>query len=442
MKILNYYLVIMTVVASDIHGYDTNLLYRLTGWYKKHYQLATIGGVVVLAVLVKIYLNKLLSSHSPRECESKEEEAKQETHINPFVEKCAEVALVTALGALVQSKVSMHLDGRIEDKVSSIITKYHPDQIELSSDYVDIINKHDKIRVVLKAITHPHMLSEEIRKKGYGISLKGPPGTGKSMLVKLFAKKSNSMLLVVPTPLLTTAYFGDGALTVRHIFEESKKEVLRGNRVVLFFDEFDSIGNRKSDMQGSGGESQKATLNALLTEMNAINEYEGKLVVITATNDETAIDQALTRSKRFGRSIYLEMPTRYDRLAFIQAKQKRYSCLESIDISAYLDETDSFSYADLEEVNDRVLLRFETEDLNPHSTLSHYIQEVQQEKKDSSKKNRQQEREERERQLFEMQCEQEKRARINDKYKLVDQVKGTVYANLAWQAIKNMFRIL
>ena len=98
-------------------------------------------------------------------------------------------------------------------------------------------------------------------------------------------------------------YVGVGASRVRNLFKKAKNH----GKAVIFIDEIDAIGKKRSSKGTGGSEEKDQTLNALLTEMSGFNENEG-IVVIAATNRLDILDPALLRPGRFDRHIEVALP--------------------------------------------------------------------------------------------------------------------------------------
>jgi len=135
-----------------------------------------------------------------------------------------------------------------------------------------------------------------------GILLIGPPGTGKTMIAKACAKEAGLNFKYVNSSKIIDRFVGQGANAIRNTFKEAKK----AEPCILFFDEIDSIGTKRS--AGYGADSEyKQTLNALLQELDGFST-SSKIFVMAATNMFDSLDPALVRPGRFDRKITITPP--------------------------------------------------------------------------------------------------------------------------------------
>jgi len=138
-----------------------------------------------------------------------------------------------------------------------------------------------------------------------GILLAGAPGTGKTLLVKAIANSLDIPVLSVSGSEFVEMYVGVGAARVRKLFENARKK----DKCIIFIDEIDAIGAKRSFNQNS---ERASTLNQLLVEMDGFNE-DSNIMVFAATNLVSKLDNALTRSGRFDKKIYFDLPNKEER---------------------------------------------------------------------------------------------------------------------------------
>lgn len=134
-----------------------------------------------------------------------------------------------------------------------------------------------------------------------GVLLHGPPGTGKTMLLRCVANASNAHVLTINGPSIVSKYLGETEAALRDIFDEA----IRYQPSIIFIDEIDSIApNRASDDSGEVESRVVATLLTLMDGMGAT----GRLVVVGATNRPNCIDPALRRPGRFDQEVEIAIP--------------------------------------------------------------------------------------------------------------------------------------
>jgi len=149
-----------------------------------------------------------------------------------------------------------------------------------------------------------------------GALLSGPPGTGKTLLAKAVAGEAKVPFFSLSGSDFMEVYVGVGAARVRELFAEARK-CPHGS--ILFIDEIDAIGRKRSSHVGSGvSHEAENTLNQLLIEMDGFSSNEN-VVVIAASNRCDTLDSALTRPGRFDRTIECELPSVKDRQSILSS---------------------------------------------------------------------------------------------------------------------------
>ncbi|GAB3698492.1 ATP-binding protein [Nocardiopsis oceani] len=166
-----------------------------------------------------------------------------------------------------------------------------------------------------------------------GVIFTGPPGTGKTHLARIIANESNATLFLVSGPSIVSKWVGDSEDTLRRIFEAANKE----NKALIFFDEIDSIAEKRSS---ESNEASKRLVAQLLTLLDGFDEESGNVVVIAATNRIGDVDEALLRPGRFDWEISFNLPTLRDRCEILRVGAYRletegYLPIEEV---AYLTE--------------------------------------------------------------------------------------------------------
>ncbi len=152
-----------------------------------------------------------------------------------------------------------------------------------------------------------------------GVLLVGPPGVGKTMIAKAVAGEANVPFFYQSGSSFVQIYVGIGAKRVRELFSYAKKYAPS----IIFIDEIDAVGKARGNYRNDERES---TLNQLLSEMDGFEDSSG-VIVIAATNKIEVLDEALLRSGRFDRRIFVSLPDKDERIDIIKIylKDKKHS---------------------------------------------------------------------------------------------------------------------
>ena len=185
-----------------------------------------------------------------------------------------------------------------------------------------------------------------------GILLVGPPGTGKTMLAKAVAGEANVPFFSMSGSEFVEMFVGMGASKVRDLFKQAKEKA----PCIVFIDEIDAIGQKRSGGQYGGNDEREQTLNQLLTEMDGFEGNNG-VIILAATNRPESLDPALTRPGRFDRRVPVELPDLKGREAILQVHAKKIKVAEDVDFNRIARMASGASGAELANIVNEAALR-------------------------------------------------------------------------------------
>ena len=185
-----------------------------------------------------------------------------------------------------------------------------------------------------------------------GILLVGPPGTGKTMLAKAVAGESNVPFFSISGSEFVEMFVGMGASKVRDLFKQAKEKA----PCIVFIDEIDAIGQKRSGGQYGGNDEREQTLNQLLAEMDGFEGNTG-VIILAATNRPESLDPALTRPGRFDRRVPVELPDLKGREEILRVHAKKVALAPGIDFTTVARMASGASGAELANIVNEAALR-------------------------------------------------------------------------------------
>lgn len=197
---------------------------------------------------------------------------------------------------------------------------------------------------VIRPLAHPELFAAYGKKVGGGVLLYGPPGCGKTHLARATAGEAKAAFQSIGLHDVLDMYLGESECKLHAIFARARKR----RPCVLFFDEVDALGAKRSDMLHAAG---RHSINQFLSELDgATGDNEGVLV-LAATNAPWHVDSGFRRPGRFDRLIFVPPPDAAARAAILGVLLRGKPC-ERLDLASLAKHTDRFSGADLKAVVD------------------------------------------------------------------------------------------
>jgi 26S proteasome regulatory subunit T4 len=215
--------------------------------------------------------------------------------------------------------------------------------------YSTVGGLNEQIRELREVIELPLTNPELFRRVGIkppkGVLLYGPPGTGKTLLARALACNLNATFLKVVASAIVDKYIGESSRVIREMFAYAKDH----QPCVIFMDEVDAIGGKRSnDSSGTDREVQR-TLMELLNQLDGF-ESLGQVKIVMATNRPDILDPALLRPGRLDRKIEIPLPTDQGRMEILKIHSSKIAKHGDIDYEAVVKLADGFNGADMRNI--------------------------------------------------------------------------------------------
>ncbi|AFN83946.1 26S proteasome regulatory subunit 6A [Encephalitozoon romaleae SJ-2008] len=193
---------------------------------------------------------------------------------------------------------------------------------------------------IVLSLTYPERFAKLNIKPPKGVLMYGPPGTGKTLMARACASKTNATFLKLAGPQLVQMYIGDGARLVRDAFALAKEK----KPTIIFIDEIDAIGAKRSDSDQTGDREVQRTMLELLNQLDGFSSSE-EVKIIAATNRVDILDPALLRSGRLDRKIEFPLPNALGRKRILQIHARKMSVRDDVNFDELARSTEGFNGA-------------------------------------------------------------------------------------------------
>lgn len=198
---------------------------------------------------------------------------------------------------------------------------------------------------IVYPLLHPEMYRAYGKSIGGGILMYGPPGCGKTHLARATAGEIKAGFMAIGINDVLDMWIGNSERNLHEIFAQARKNT----PCVIFFDEVDALGGRRSDMQAGTG---RHLINQFLSEMDGVEHSNDGVLILAATNAPWHVDPAFRRPGRFDRVLFVPPPDEPARASILRL-HCRNKPTENIDYDSIAKKTDQFSGADLQAVIDQ-----------------------------------------------------------------------------------------
>ncbi len=224
--------------------------------------------------------------------------------------------------------------------------RMHPEILQKEEQEItldDVVGLENAKKAVYEAIEvpilHPSLVKKYDIRNVKGILLFGPPGVGKTMLMRAVSSQIGNVRMLILSGAEVSKYGLERAvLTIKQIFDRARENA----PAVIFVDEIDSLLPPREESGMLGVE----ITSEFLTEMDGIKDT-GNVVVVGATNRPDSLDPALLRGGRFDRLILVQPPNKADRAKIFEKNLNKAPLAKDVDFERLADETSGYTGADI-----------------------------------------------------------------------------------------------
>src|SRR3954471_23720685 len=247
-----------------------------------------------------------------------------------------------------QTPLASLLGGGMPSDGSGDFEVQPPDELNTFADVGGMDELKQEVRDTIGLLLQPPQDAERYGIEWNGILLYGPPGVGKTFFAEAIAGEYDLNFIHVSTGDLVGSLVGQSARNIDKAFETAAQNL----PCLLFFDEFDSVAQRR---EGTPDQESRRTVNQLLTSLEAFRG-ERRLLVMAATNSIEHLDPAVIRPGRFDRHIRIDLPDAAARREIFRAELADRPAAHGIDLDELVRRTEGMTPAAISKVVDSAAL--------------------------------------------------------------------------------------
>jgi len=217
-----------------------------------------------------------------------------------------------------------------------------------NTNFSDVAGMEDLKREMLQAVDilkHPKEYAAKGIRPINGILLEGNPGNGKTLFARALAGEANVNFIATKATDFQSAIMSIGPAKIKALFRKARAH----KPCIIFIDEFDGIGEKRN-YSGTGIDKENnRIITAMLNEMDGFTRESG-VMVIAATNNYKALDEALVRAGRFDKKYTVPYPDQKTRIELINLYTKNKKLAQSISIDQIAAKFDGLSCSQIETI--------------------------------------------------------------------------------------------